>query len=72
VRNFILVHKYYWADKIKENEVGGHVVRMGEERNVYKVLVGKPERKRRDHLEDLGVGGRMGSKCILGRLVGVV
>jgi hypothetical protein len=23
-----------------------HVVRMGEERNVYKVLVGKPEGKR--------------------------
>jgi hypothetical protein len=25
---------------------GGHVARMGEERKVYKVLVGKPERKR--------------------------
>jgi hypothetical protein len=24
----------------------GHVARMGEERKVYKVLVGKPERKR--------------------------
>jgi hypothetical protein len=24
----------------------GHVVRMGEERKVYRVLVGKPERKR--------------------------
>jgi hypothetical protein len=32
---------------------------MGEERKVYKVLVGKPEE--RDHLEDQGVGGRMGS-----------
>jgi hypothetical protein len=32
---------------------------MGEERKVYKVLVGKPER---DHLENLGVGGRMGSE----------
>jgi hypothetical protein len=28
----------------------GHVARMGEERNVYKVLVGKP--KERDHLEN--------------------
>jgi len=25
---------------------GGHVARMGEERGVYRVLVGKPERKR--------------------------
>jgi hypothetical protein len=28
----------------------GHVVRMGEERKVYKVLVESP--KERDHLED--------------------
>jgi hypothetical protein len=40
---------------------------MGEERKVYKVLVGKPEGK--SHLEDLGVGGKMGSEWILGRLV---
>jgi hypothetical protein len=38
---------------------------MGEERKVYKVLVGKKER---DHSEDQGVGGKMGSKWILGRL----
>jgi hypothetical protein len=30
---------------------------MGEERKVYKVLVGKPEGK--NHLEDQGVGGKM-------------
>jgi hypothetical protein len=48
----------------------GHAARMGEGRNVYRVLVGKPEGK--DHLEDQGVDGRMGSKWILGRLVGVV
>jgi hypothetical protein len=48
----------------------GHVVRMGEERKVYKVLVGKPEGKRplgrprrrwedgiRMDLRDIGVGG---------------
>jgi hypothetical protein len=29
---------------------------MGEERKVYKVLVGKP--KERDHWEDQGVGGK--------------
>jgi hypothetical protein len=48
----------------------GHVARMGEGRNVYRVLVGKPEGK--DHLEDQGVDGRMGSKWTLGRLVGGV
>jgi hypothetical protein len=48
----------------------GHVARMGERRNVYRVLVGKPEGK--DHLEDQGVDGRMGSKWILRRLVGGV
>jgi hypothetical protein len=35
---------------------------MGEERKVYKVLVGKPEG--RDHWEDQGVGGKMGSEWI--------
>jgi hypothetical protein len=42
---------------------------MGEETNVYRVLVGKPEGKGR-HLEDQGIDGRMGSKWTLGRLVG--
>jgi hypothetical protein len=46
------------------------MARMGEGRNVYRVLVGKPEGK--DHLEDQGVDGRMGSKWMLGRLVGGV
>jgi hypothetical protein len=31
-------------------------------------LVGMSEE--RDHLEDQGVNGRMGSECILGRLAG--
>jgi hypothetical protein len=46
----------------------GHVARMGEGRNVYRVLVGKPEGK--DHLKDQGVDGRMVSKWTLGILVG--
>jgi hypothetical protein len=46
----------------------GHAARMGEGRNVYRVLVGKPEGK--SHLKDQGVDGRMGSKWTLGRLVG--
>jgi hypothetical protein len=42
---------------------------MGEGRNVYRVLVGKPEGKR--PLKVQGVDGRMGSKWTLGRLVRV-
>jgi hypothetical protein len=40
----------------------------GEGRNVYRVLVGKPEGK--NHLKDQGVDGRMGSKWTLRILVG--
>jgi hypothetical protein len=36
----------------------GHVARMGEGRNVHRVLVGKPEGK--EHLKDQGVDGRRG------------
>jgi hypothetical protein len=39
---------------------------MGEERKVYKVLVGKLVEG--VHLENQGVGGEMGSESILGRL----
>jgi hypothetical protein len=45
-----------------------HVACMGEGRNVYRVLVGKPEGK--GHLEDGGVGGSIGLEWILGRLTG--
>jgi hypothetical protein len=41
---------------------------MGLGRNVYRILVGTPEGK--NHLEDHGVNGRMGSKWTLVRLVG--
>jgi hypothetical protein len=49
--------KYHIIYKIKENEMGGHVARIGEERNVCTVLVGKPQGKRplrrpRNRLED--------------------
>jgi hypothetical protein len=43
-----------------------HVARMGEERKVFRALVGK--RGGKDHPEDRGVNGRMGSEWILGRL----
>jgi hypothetical protein len=49
----------------------GHVARMGEEMNVYEVLMGKPEGVR-DHLEDQGIDGRMGLEWILGTLTGGV
>jgi hypothetical protein len=38
----------------------GHVARMGEEGKVYKVWWESP--KERDHVEDQGVGGKMGSE----------
>jgi hypothetical protein len=46
----------------------GHVACMVEGSNMYRVLVGKPDGK--NHLEDQGIGGRMGSKWTLGRLAG--
>jgi hypothetical protein len=46
----------------------GHVVRMGEGRNLYRVLVGKTEEK--SHLEDRRVYGRMGLKSFLPKWAG--
>jgi hypothetical protein len=34
--------KYYSGDKIKMNELGGHVTVMGEKNGAYRVLMGKP------------------------------
>jgi hypothetical protein len=34
------------SSQVKANEVAGHVARVGEERKVYKVLVGKHEGRR--------------------------
>jgi hypothetical protein len=45
----------------------GHVARMGEKRNAYRLLVGKPEGK-----EDLDVGGWIILGWILGRWDGVM
>ena len=36
----------------------GHVASMGVSRGAYRVLVGKTEGKRRDHVEDSGIDGR--------------
>jgi hypothetical protein len=43
----------------------GHVARIGEMRNAYRILVGKPEAKR--SWEDQGVGGWAILKWILER-----
>jgi hypothetical protein len=43
----------------------GHVARMGEKRNAYRILVWKARRKERDHLEDQDVDGLTILKWIL-------
>jgi hypothetical protein len=48
----------------------GYVACMGEERNMYRVLMGKPEGKK--PFGSQGVDGTMGSEWILGRLAGGV
>jgi len=35
-----------WVIKLRRMRRAGHVVHMGEERGVYRVLVGKPEGRR--------------------------
>jgi hypothetical protein len=44
-------------DPIKEDEMGGACSTHGEMRNAFKILVGKPGRKRPS--EDKGVDGRI-------------
>jgi hypothetical protein len=40
---------------------------MGERRGVYRVLVGRPEgKKKKKHREDLGLGGRITLRWTLG------
>jgi hypothetical protein len=54
--------------KSRTVRLAGHLAQVGEDRNLYSVLVGKSEGK--DHLEDQGMDGRMGSKWTLRRLAG--
>ena len=39
-------HQYCSGDKIENNEMGGNVALLGEERGVYRALMGKPEGRR--------------------------
>jgi hypothetical protein len=41
----VLFSKLYKGDQLREDEMGGHVARMGQVRNSY-ILIEKPERKR--------------------------
>jgi hypothetical protein len=52
--------------------IAGHVAGTREEKKVYSVLVVKPEEKteERNHSEDQGVYGRIGTELILGRMDG--
>jgi hypothetical protein len=43
--------------KVRRMRWAGHVVRMGEVRGAYNILVGRPEGRR--YLEDLGIDGRI-------------
>jgi hypothetical protein len=68
LRNFCSSPDIVRQIKSRRMRWAGHVARVGEGRNMYRVLVGKSEEK--DHLKDKDVDGRMGSKWTLGRLVG--
>jgi hypothetical protein len=50
--------------KLRRMRWARHVARMGEERKVYTVLVGKPKERYRS--EDHGVDGKIGSEWIWG------
>jgi hypothetical protein len=52
--------------KLRRIREAAHMASMGEERKVYKVLVGTPKGKSLS--EDLGADGRMGSEWIFGSL----
>ena len=62
--------QYFTCDKIEENEMGGACSACGEERDVYRVLMGKSEGKRplgklrrrwedniKMYLQEVGCGG---------------
>jgi hypothetical protein len=56
MRSFMICTPHCAGDKIKKNEMGGSCSANGEERGLYRVLVGKPKGKR--PLGRSGVDGR--------------
>jgi hypothetical protein len=61
-RKFIIVFTEFVSRRMRW---AGHVARMGERRNAYRILVGKPEGK--SHWEDQDVDGWTILKWILER-----
>jgi hypothetical protein len=56
--------------KLRRMRWAGHVARMGEKKNAYRLLV--ESQRERDHKEDQDVGGWIMSGCILERWDGVM
>jgi hypothetical protein len=52
---------FIWMIKSRRVRWAGHVACMGERRNVYKILLGKPVGK--SHSEELGVDGKIILLC---------
>jgi hypothetical protein len=46
IRSFVRFSKYYFGDKIKEDEMGGACRPDGRDKCIHKILVGKPDAKR--------------------------
>jgi hypothetical protein len=60
--------KYYKGDKVKEDKMGGAcITQEGKEKHVQ--YFGGKKKKRRKHLEDLGVDGRIIADLILGKFI---
>jgi len=57
------LHHISWSDEIKKNEMGWKYGTYGGRRGAYMILVERPEEN--DHLEDLGIDGRILLKWIL-------
>ena len=43
---YIYIYIYVWVIKSRRIRCAGHEALMGEKRGIYRVLLGKPERKR--------------------------
>jgi len=55
--NNCTLHEIRSGDQIKENEEGGVYSTQVKMRNLYKIIIRRPETK--DHSGDLGVDGRI-------------
>jgi hypothetical protein len=59
----VLLTRYYSGDQIKKNEMGGTCSTYGDRTGAYMVWWGNL--RKRDHLEDQGLDGRIILKWIL-------